>query len=107
MKTILSVIKAVIRSVGGHLKPSEHLIDRVRESLNDNQGGIANDLYIGHTGDDIAILFSHQQGLGIDKIHKLAWDALRAGTEIVKEQALVTFFSKTPFPVMSKECGRQ
>jgi len=88
MKTTLSVIKADIGSVGGHLKPSERLIDRVRESLNDNQGGMVNDLYIGHTGDDIAILFSHQQGVGSDKIHKLAWDAFLAGTEIAKEQGL-------------------
>ena len=88
MKTTLSVIKADIGSVGGHLKPSERLIDRVRESLNDNQGGIVNDLYVGHTGDDIAILFSHQQGVGSDKIHKLAWDAFLAGTEVAKEQGL-------------------
>jgi D-fructose 1,6-bisphosphatase (EC 3.1.3.11) len=88
MKTTLSVIKADIGSVGGHLKPSERLIDRVRESLNDNQDGMVNDLYIGHTGDDIAILFSHQQGVESDKIHKLAWDAFLAGTEIAKEQGL-------------------
>lgn len=70
IKSTLSVIKADIGNVGGQLEPSERLIDRVRESLNDNQGGIVNDLYIGHIGDDIAILFSHQQGVGSDEIHK-------------------------------------
>jgi fructose 1,6-bisphosphate aldolase/phosphatase len=52
------------------------------------KGGVVNDLYVGHTGDDIAILFSHQQGVGSHKIHKLAWDAFVAGTEIAKEQGL-------------------
>ncbi|MCX8012493.1 MAG: fructose-1,6-bisphosphatase, partial [Desulfobacterota bacterium] len=56
MKTTLSVIKADIGSVGGHIKPSERLIKRVEEFLNDNKGGVVNDLYVGHTGDDIAIL---------------------------------------------------
>jgi fructose 1,6-bisphosphate aldolase/phosphatase len=39
MKTTLSVIKADIGSVGGHIKPSERLIERVQEFLNDNKGG--------------------------------------------------------------------
>jgi len=88
MKTTLSVIKADVGSVGGHIKPSERLIDRVSEYINDNKGGIINDFYIGHTGDDIAILFSHQRGVGNEEIHKLAWDAFLAGTEIAKEQGL-------------------
>jgi fructose 1,6-bisphosphate aldolase/phosphatase len=88
MKTTLNVIKPEIGSFGGHLESSECLICRVRESFNDNQGGLVNDLYIGHTGDDIAVLFSHQQGVGSDKIHKLDWDAFLAGTEIAKEQGL-------------------
>jgi len=88
MKPTLSVIKAAVGSVGGHIKRSERLIDRVSEYINDNKGGIINDFYIGHTGDDIAILFSHQRGVGNEEIHKLAWDAFLAGTEIAKEQGL-------------------
>ena len=41
-----------------------------------------------HTGDDIAILFSHDHGVGNEEIHKLAWDAFVAGTEMAKEQGL-------------------
>jgi fructose 1,6-bisphosphate aldolase/phosphatase len=88
MKTTLSVIKADVGSVGGHIKPSERLIARVSEYISDNKGGIINDYYISHTGDDIAILFSHQRGVGNEEIHKLAWDAFLAGTEIAKEQGL-------------------
>jgi len=88
MKTTLSVIKADIGSIGGHIKPSQRLIDRVGEYINDNKGGMVNDYYVGHTGDDIGILFSHQQGVGSERIHKLAWDAFQAGTETAKEQGL-------------------
>ncbi|MFH0811875.1 MAG: fructose 1,6-bisphosphatase, partial [Pseudomonadota bacterium] len=88
MKTTISVIKADIGSVGGHLKPSKRLIERVEEYVNDNKGGIVNDYYIGYTGDDIAILSIHQQGTGNEKVHKLAWEAFLAGTEIAKEQGL-------------------
>jgi fructose 1,6-bisphosphate aldolase/phosphatase len=88
MKTTLSMIKADVGSIGGHIKPSRRLIDRVEEFINGKKGGMVNDYYVGHTGDDIGILFSHQQGVGSEKIHKLAWDAFKAGTETAKEQGL-------------------
>jgi len=88
MKTTLSMIKADVGSIGGHIKPSQRLIDRVGEFINGKKGGIVNDFFVGHTGDDIGILFSHQQGVGSEKIHKLAWDAFKAGTETAKEQGL-------------------
>jgi fructose 1,6-bisphosphate aldolase/phosphatase len=50
--------------------------------------GLINDFYIGHTGDDIAILMSHTKGVGAKKIHKLAWDAFVAGTAVAKKQGL-------------------
>lgn len=88
MKTTLSIIKADIGSVGGHIKPSERLIERVKEFVSDNLAGVVNDYYISHTGDDIAILFSHQRGVGDEKVHALAWNAFRAGTETAREQGL-------------------
>jgi len=88
MKTTLSIIKADIGSVGGHIKPSKSLIERVKEYIETQGGGIVIDFYISSTGDDIAILFSHTQGVGSEKIHKLAWDAFLAGTEVAKEQGL-------------------
>jgi fructose 1,6-bisphosphate aldolase/phosphatase len=46
------------------------------------------DFFVSHTGDDIAILFSHSLGKGNEKVHKLAWDAFVAGTKVAKEQGL-------------------
>jgi fructose 1,6-bisphosphate aldolase/phosphatase len=88
MKTTLSVIKADIGSIGGHIKPSEKIIKKVKDFVEDQGSGFIIDSYIGYTGDDIAILCSHTRGVLNEKVHKLAWDAFIAGTEIAKEQGL-------------------
>jgi fructose 1,6-bisphosphate aldolase/phosphatase len=88
MKTTLSIIKADIGSIGGHIRPSQRLIDEVRNHVSSKGKGILTDFFISHTGDDIAILFSHSLGKGNEKIHQLAWDAFVAGTKVAKEQGL-------------------
>lgn len=88
MKTTLSAIKADIGSVGGHIRPSQSLLGRVQEYIEQHAKGIVMDFQISHTGDDIAILCTHEQGVGSEKIHKLAWDTFVAGTEVAKEQGL-------------------
>lgn len=40
------------------------------------------------TGDDIAILLTHDRGKLDQSIHRLAWEAFLAGTEIAKKQGL-------------------
>ena len=88
MKTTLSVLKADIGSIGGHICPSQALIDRVRDFVKQHSKGVIIDFDISHTGDDIAILCTHEQGVGSEKIHKIAWDAFVAGTETAKKQGL-------------------
>jgi len=88
MKTTLSIIKADIGSLGGHIKPSARLLKRVEDYLAQENKGLFIDSFVCHTGDDIAILFSHTNGVGNDKIHKFAWDAFVAGTAVAKEQGL-------------------
>jgi fructose 1,6-bisphosphate aldolase/phosphatase len=88
MKVTLSIIKADIGSLGGHIKPSQKLLERVREFVNNNSKGLIDDFYVSHTGDDIAVLFSHRKGTGNEDVHKLAWEAFVAGTETAKEQGL-------------------
>src|SRR5512136_2669836 len=88
MKTTLSISKADIGSIGGHIRPSEKLIAEVRNYVATKGKGMIIDFFISHTGDDIAILFSHSLGKGSEKIHQLAWDAFVAGTKVAKEQGL-------------------
>ena len=88
MKITVSVIKADIGSVGGHIKPSERLLETVKEYVEEYGKSILKDFYVSFTGDDIAILMTHTLGKGNEKIHKLAWDAFNAGTLVAKEQGL-------------------
>lgn len=88
MRITITAIKADIGSIGGHIRPSEALLNRVKEFVKNEGSGILIDHYVGFTGDDIAILCTHREGVGSEKIHKLAWNAFKAGTEIAKEQGL-------------------
>lgn len=88
MQTTLSVIKADIGSIGGHVKPSQKLIETVRIHLQKEGSGLISDLAIFHTGDDIAILMVHPFGKLAEPIHKLAWETFVTGTKVAKDQGL-------------------
>ena len=88
MKITLSVLKADIGSIGGHITPSQALINEVKNFVGDNGKDLIRDFYLSHTGDDIAILCTHERGVLDEKIHKLAWDAFLAGTAVAKKQGL-------------------
>jgi fructose 1,6-bisphosphate aldolase/phosphatase len=88
MKITVSAIKADIGGIGGHTRPSEELIQTVKDYVLEKGKGILIDKYIGYTGDDIHIIMSHTLGTDNKEIHKLAWDAFTEGTKIAKEQGL-------------------
>lgn len=88
MKLTLSVIKADIGSIGGHICPSQRLLETVRGHIQKNGRKLIKDSYISHTGDDIAIVMTHDRGPGDEAVHKLAWEAFLAGTETAKAQGL-------------------
>lgn len=88
MKITLSVLKADIGSIGGHIKPSQALLDEVKNYVSQNGKNLIIDHYVSSTGDDIAILCTHDRGVLDEKIHKLAWDAFLAGTAVAKKQGL-------------------
>jgi fructose 1,6-bisphosphate aldolase/phosphatase len=87
-KITISVIKADVGSIGGHVEPSEDLLKTVENYIKTKSRGSIIDYYIGHTGDDITILTTHTNGLLNEKIHRLCWDAFLAGTKVAKEQGL-------------------
>lgn len=88
MRTTLSVIKADIGSVGGHIKPSVQVLKAVRDHIETQGKKKIIDHFISHTGDDIAILMTHTGGVGNEGIHKMAWDAFVTGTNVAKGQGL-------------------
>lgn len=88
MKITLSVIKADIGSVGGHIAPSEKLLETVRKHVQEKGKGMLIDSYVSYTGDDVAILMTHTGGVDNEQVHKLAWEAFLAGTAVAKAQGL-------------------
>ena len=88
MKITLSAIKADIGGVGGHTKPSKELLKRVEDIVKRSKHDLLIDYYIGYAGDDIHIIMSHKNRVENNRIHKLAWDAFKEGTEVAKEQGL-------------------
>lgn len=88
MNMTLSVIKADIGSIGGHICPSKRLLETVQSWVESNGRNLIQDRYISFTGDDIAIVMTHTKGVGNEDIHKMAWEAFLAGTQVAKEQGL-------------------
>lgn len=88
MKLTLSVIKADVGSIGGHICPSKRLFDAVRSHLTMPNGGRIIDSYVSSTGDDIAIFVTHRLGVGNPDVHRMAWEAFVAGTRMAKSQGL-------------------
>mgnify|MGYP003963813819 CR=1 FL=1 len=88
MKMTLSLIKADIGGIGGHTKPSEKLLETVRNFVKEKGEYLLTDHRVYHTGDDVAILMTHTNGEGNEKVHQLAWDAFVAGTETAKSEGL-------------------
>jgi fructose 1,6-bisphosphate aldolase/phosphatase len=88
MKVTISVIKADIGSIGGHICPSQRLIETVDNYVTEHGARLILDSYLSYTGDDIAIVSTHERGFNNAQIHKLCWDAFIAGTEVAKSQGL-------------------
>jgi len=88
MKITLSVIKADIGSVGGHIAPSSRLMEAVRVHVARAGQGLLLDSYVAFNGDDISILMTHARGENDEAVHRLAWEAFERGTVVAKEQGL-------------------
>ncbi|HET7876462.1 MAG TPA: fructose 1,6-bisphosphatase [Methylomirabilota bacterium] len=81
MRITLSVIKADVGSIGGHTRPSECMLESVRDRLREvSRKQLVIDGLVTHTGDDIAIIMSHRRGVGAPEIHRFAWDSFLAAT---------------------------
>lgn len=88
MKLTISVIKADIGSIGGHICPSQSLLQTVRAYIAEQGDKFLIDHYVSFTGDDIAIVSTHTQGPNNERVHKLCWNAFMAGTQVAKNQGL-------------------
>ncbi len=88
MKITLSVIKADIGGFVGHSCTHPDVVKTTEEHTRKFVGSLLIDLKVLTCGDDIALVMTHTQGVDNEKIHKLAWDAFSAGTEVAKKLKL-------------------
>lgn len=86
--TTLTLSKADIGAIGGHIKPSARLFKAVGQHIARRRKGLISDYYISHTGDDIAILLVHKGGKENKQIHKLIWDAFQTGADEARKEGL-------------------
>src|SRR5438552_22604 len=90
MKVTLSVIKADVGSIGGHTKPSRRMLKMAQNTI--SLGLEQHDIFDGmvtHTGDDIAYIMSHGNGVGSEVIHKkLAWNGFMDITNVAKKSGM-------------------
>ena len=87
-KLTFSVIKADVGSIGGHTKPSEAMLKRASEVMSMDGKSLLVDHKITYTGDDIAILMTHDKGVGATAIHQLAWKCFLEATGSAKLDGL-------------------
>jgi len=87
-KITLSIIKADVGSIGGHIKPSKEMMEAVKDYVKKKGKGLIIDYFVCHTGDDISILLSHKKGISNPKIHKICWQAFLEATKVAKKQGL-------------------
>jgi fructose 1,6-bisphosphate aldolase/phosphatase len=92
MKITVTVIKADVGGIGGHTRPSDGLLNAVRNlvkpQVRKDGKGLLIDSYIGYCGDDIHIVMTHTKGVNNSQIHGLAWRAFEAATRVAKNEGL-------------------
>ena len=92
MKITVTVIKADVGGIGGHTRPSDGLLNAVRNivkpQVRKDGKGLLIDSYIGYCGDDIHIVMTHTRGVNNSAVHGLAWRAFEAATKVAKNEGL-------------------
>jgi fructose 1,6-bisphosphate aldolase/phosphatase len=89
VKTTISVIKADVGSVAGHVVAHEKLLEKCKENLGKAlEGGLLEDFYVTNCGDDIELIMTHRKGEENEGIHKLAFDTFMDATEVARELKL-------------------
>ncbi len=89
VETTISVIKADIGSLAGHVIVPDFLFELARKSLKEAvEKKIINDFYVANAGDDLELIMTHNKGEGNEEVHRLAWDTFIKGTELAREKKI-------------------
>lgn len=89
VETTISVIKADIGSLAGHVIVPDFIMELARKSMKDAvEKKIINDFYVANAGDDLELIMTHNKGENNEGVHKLAWDTFMACTKLAREKKL-------------------
>src|SRR5439155_20628844 len=92
MKITVTVIKADVGGIGGDRRPSDGLLNGVRNvigpEVRKDDKGLVIDSYIGYCGDDIHIVMTHTRGIDNKDVHQLAWRAFEAANNVANNEGL-------------------
>ncbi|HDJ22072.1 MAG TPA: fructose 1,6-bisphosphatase [Candidatus Bathyarchaeota archaeon] len=88
-KTTVSIIKADVGSIPGHVKVPRILLDMAeRKMLHAKESGLINSYYVFNAGDDLELLMTHSRGESNEDIHRLAWETFMECAAKAKELKL-------------------
>ena len=89
VKTTVSLIKADIGSIPGHVTVPTPLLNLANNKMAEAQEtGLINSYYVFHAGDDLELLMTHFRGEDSEDIHKLAWDTFMTCADKAKSMKL-------------------
>ncbi|MFX1367346.1 MAG: fructose-1,6-bisphosphate aldolase/phosphatase [Promethearchaeota archaeon] len=89
VETTISVIKADIGSLAGHVVVPDFLFELARKELKKGvEQNIIKDFHVANAGDDLELIMTHDKGENNEEVHKLAWDTFMKGTELAREKKI-------------------
>ena len=88
-RVTVSLIKADVGGLPGHVTVADELIAKAEESLSQaKDSGLIIDFRVFRAGDDLELLMTHRRGTDNEEIHRLAWETFEKATEVAKELKL-------------------
>ena len=88
-KITVSIIKADVGSVAGHVRPHPDMLKKAEDCLAAAKAkGTLVDFFVARCGDDIDLIMTHRHGVHAETVHKLAWDTFLACTAVAKSMKL-------------------
>jgi len=87
MRTTVSVIKADIGSLAGHVTVPKELLDLCEASVSKAlKNKIINDFRVTSCGDDVDLILAHNRGVDNRKVHELAWRTFKSAAEVARKR---------------------
>ncbi|MFW9907989.1 MAG: fructose-1,6-bisphosphate aldolase/phosphatase [Candidatus Thorarchaeota archaeon] len=89
VETTISVIKADIGSLAGHVIVPDFLLELARRELKAAvEKKIINDFHVSNAGDDLELIMTHHRGENSEEVHRLAFETFMKGTELAREKKI-------------------